>query len=144
MAGMERELLARVEELFAAISAKDLDRIERCYLNAPELMVFLEGPRSRNAGWENIKAGWRHFLNAAMELKGFEWGGDRLIRVRGEAGFVAATNQFHWRIKGRDLTVEMRVTWAMERIDGSWRIVHEHASFPNPNPYGSGDWAPTK
>ena len=140
---LERELLARMEALFSAIAAKDLGGIEACYLNEPSLLVFLEGPRTRNVGWENIKVGWRHFLEASMELKGFEWGDDLLIRVCGGAGFVAATNRFHWRIKGRDLAVEMRGTWAMERIDGAWRIVHEHGSFPHPDPYGAGDWSRT-
>lgn len=136
------ELLARMEELFSAIAAKDLARIGGCYLNEPSLLVFLEGPRSRNLGWENIEVGWRHFLEAPMELRGFDWGDDLLIRARGDAGFVAATNRFHWRIKGRDLTVEMRGTWSMERIAGAWRIVHEHGSFPHPDPYGAGDWSP--
>lgn len=141
MGETESELLAHIEELFAAIAAKDMGRIEQCYLNESSLLVFLEGPRSRNVGWESIKAGWRHFLEASMELKGFEWGEDRLIRARGDLGFLAATNLFAWRIKGRDLTVEMRGTWAMERIGGAWRIVHEHGSFPHPDPYGAGDWS---
>lgn len=92
--GLDGELLARMEELFSAITAKDLSRIEACYLNAPDLLVFLEGPRSRTVGWESIKVGWRHFLEATMDLQGFEWGDDLLIRVFGESGFVAATNRY--------------------------------------------------
>lgn len=137
----ELELVSRVESLFAAVAAKDVAGIEACYLNEPSLLVFVEGPRMRNVGWESIKLGWRHFLEASMELRGYTWGEDLLIRVRGEAGFVAATNRFEWRIKGRELSLEMRGTWAMERLDGQWRIVHEHASFPHPDPYGAGDWA---
>ena len=137
----ERELLARMDRLFAAVSAKDLAGIEACYLNEPSLLVFVEGPRMRNAGWENIKVGWRHFLDASMELRGYAWGEDLLIRVWGDAGFVAASNRFDWRIKDRELSVEMRGTWVMERVNGDWRIVHEHGSFPHPNPYGAGDWA---
>ena len=139
--GVERELRDLMEELFSAIMAKDLSRIEGCYLNAPELLVFLEGPRSRTVGWENIKAGWRHFLAAAMELETYQWGEDLLIRVYGESGFVAATNSYNWRIKGRELRTEMRGTWALERIGGNWRIVHEHGSFPHPDPYSVGDWS---
>ena len=136
----EGELLSRMESLFTAIAGKDLPGIEACYLNEPSLLVFLEGPRTRNVGWESIKRGWRHFLDASMELRGFTWGDDLLIRVRGDAGFVAATNRYDWRVKGRDLALEMRGTWAMERINGSWTIVHEHGSFPHPNPYGAEDW----
>lgn len=137
----EGELLARVESLFAAVARKDLAGIEACYLNEPSLLVFVEGPRVRNVGWESIKVGWRSFLDASMELRGYAWGEDLLVRVRGDAGFVAATNRYDWRIKGRALTVEMRGTWAMERLDGAWRIVHEHGSFPHPDPYGAGEWA---
>jgi ketosteroid isomerase-like protein len=137
----ERELLTRMESLFAAVAAKDLAGIEACYLNEPSLLVFVEGPRMRNVGWESIKVGWQDFLAASMELRGYTWGEDLLIRVRGDAGFVAATNRFDWRIKDRELTVEMRGTWAMERLNGEWRIVHEHGSFPHEDPYGSGDWA---
>lgn len=133
--------MARMESLFAAIAAKDMVGIEACYLNDPSLLVFVEGPRMRNVGWESIRVGWRHFLDASMELRGYAWGEDLLIRVRGDAGFVAATNRYDWRIKDRDLTLEMRGTWAMERGNGEWRIVHEHASFPHANPYGAGDWA---
>jgi ketosteroid isomerase-like protein len=135
------ELLGRMESLFAAVAAKDLAGIQECYLNAPSLLVFLEGPRTRNVGWASIKIGWQQFLDASMELQGFEWGEDLLIRARGEAGFVAATNRYHWRIVGREVTAEMRGTWVMERIEGSWRIVHEHGSFPHPDPYGAGDWS---
>ena len=133
--------MARMESLFAAIAAKDMVGIEACYLNDPSLLVFVEGPRMRNVGWESIRVGWRHFLDASMELRGYAWGEDLLIRVRGDAGFVAATNRYDWRIKDRDLSLEMRGTWAMERGNGDWRIVHEHASFPHANPYGAGDWA---
>ena len=139
-AAPERELLTRMERLFAAVAGKDLAGIEACYLNEPSLLVFVEGPRMRNVGWESIKVGWREFLDASMELRGYAWGEDLLIRVRGDAGFVAATNRFDWRIKDREVTVEMRGTWAMERLNGEWRIVHEHGSFPHPDPYGAGDW----
>ena len=135
----EKELVAHIEDLFSAITAKDMDRIERCYLNEPVLLVFLEGPRSRNVGWDSIKVGWQHFLDASMELRGFEWGADLLVRGRGEAGFVAATNSYRWRVKGRDLTVRMRGTWVMERVNAEWRIVHEHGSFPHPDPYRTRD-----
>jgi ketosteroid isomerase-like protein len=134
------ELVSRMEALFKAVAAKDLRAIEACYLNEPALLVFLEGPRSRNIGWENIRVGWRHFIDAPMRLKKYEWGEDRLVRVRGDAGFVAATNRFTWEMGGKDLVVEMRATWAMERVGGTWRIVHEHASLPHPDPYGTGDW----
>ena len=137
----EGELLLRMEGLFAAIAGKNLAGIEACYLTEPSLLVFLEGPRSGSLGWETIKEGWRHFLDASIELRGYAWGADLLVRVRGDAGLVAATNRYHWRVKGRDLSVEMRGTWVMERFAGSWRIVHEHASFPHPDPYGVGDWA---
>ena len=36
--------------------------------------------------------------------------------------------------------VPMRLTWVMQRDPDRWRIVHEHASQPLPDPYGTGDW----
>ena len=146
MAGTEGDLLlARLEALFKALMAKNLPGIEACYLNEPTLLVFLEGPRSRNVGWEKIRIGWQHFMEAPMRLENVEWGDDRLVRVRGEAGFVASTNSYTWRTGEKSLTVEMRATWAMERVAGTWRIVHEHVSLPHPDPYGTGDWmSPTR
>ena len=61
--------MARMESLFAAIAAKDMVGIEACYLNDPSLLVFVEGPRMRNVGWESIRVGWRHFLDASMETR---------------------------------------------------------------------------
>lgn len=140
----EESLVRHLEALFHAISVKDLAGIERSYLNEPSLLVFVEGPRYRNVGWNSIKHGWRTFLDAPLELKNFEWGSDRLVEVSadGEMGFVAATNRYSWLISGRPHVTEMRGTWIARSLAGAWRIVHEHGSFPAADPYGIGDWVP--
>jgi ketosteroid isomerase-like protein len=161
MTGPEDAAVRRIESLFAAIRSRDLDGIERCYWNAPGLLVFVEGPRTRNVSWESIKRGWRHFIDAKIDLRSYEWGEDRTVKTSlgaatgadfSDMAFVAATNRYHWMIDGRPHTTEMRGTWVLGRFPGEesagaapgetllWRIMHEHGSFPHPDPYGAGDW----
>jgi len=44
----------------------------------------------------------------------------------------ADQDPFHHR------TVSNRGTWVLEKVAGDWLIVHEHVSFPVPDPYPTG------
>lgn len=56
---------------------------------------------------------------------------DFVVHGEGDTAFVSMIQTFSGvDSEGRDFTFRFRATNGMRRIDGRWRIVHEHLSFP--------------
>jgi ketosteroid isomerase-like protein len=130
-----------MERFFQGVIQKQIEVIADTYAHDNRLFVFLEGPRSKTVGWENVRTGWEHYLASRISVQRIVWGDDLQVRDYGHSGWVAATNKITVAIgDGPPKTLEMRSTWLLEKRDGHWRIVHEHVSQPHPDPYGIGDW----
>lgn len=142
-AAASQPVVAAVSELFAGIVSKDVDAVLARYLHGDRLLVFLEGPKSKAEGWNEalLREAWQSLFTAVtfseirLEADVRSSGGDTV-------GYVAATilarygsadqDPFHHR------TVSNRGTWVLEKVAGDWLIVHEHVSFPVPDPYPTG------
>ena len=123
----EARIRERIEGLGKAVSAKDIDGVMSFY--APNLVSFdISGPlryvgadRKRQA-WEGLFAAYTAFASEIHDLN---------ITTDGDLAFVYSVNH----VKGTLMnghTTDMWVRWTacFRRIDGEWRIVHDHVSVP--------------
>ena len=124
------EVGALLEEYRDAVHAKDVDRFVAIF--ADDVRVFdMWGTWSHEGidSWRAMAEGWFGSL------------GDELVRVRfddvqesvGEdAAVVSAFVTFAGlTAEGEELrSMNNRLTWGLRRIDGAWKVVHEHTSAP--------------
>ncbi|HEU0048225.1 MAG TPA: nuclear transport factor 2 family protein [Nitrososphaera sp.] len=118
-------------EIIAAYERRDTTALKSFYAKQPDALFFWE--RKMSYSWDEIDNTMNALLTAVAKLtltiKEFRSGGS------GNNGWFAAT--FHVeRItpKGKKFSSDGRWTVIAERVNGRWLIVHEHTSFPLPEP----------
>lgn len=122
------EVMAVLDKRVEAVRAKDIDRLMSLY--SPGIVYFDIIPPHQFTGAADVR---RNFLRWFDEYKGdigLETHG--LHVAAGED--VAFAHMIHpdsgTRRSGQDITVWVRSTVCLQRIDGRWLITHEHISFP--------------
>jgi ketosteroid isomerase-like protein len=126
----EAEINASVQRLVAATNAKDINAVMEYYSPDDDLFVFDATPPRQFVGakafrkdWEQYFMGFQGPIHAEVsdwktEVAGNLAYGHGLFRVTGTGR------------DGKPLDATLRVTDIFKKIDGKWRVVHEHASFP--------------
>ena len=131
----QAEVMAVLEGRVEACRAKDIDRLMSLY--SPDIVYFDIIPPHRFTGAGEVR---RNFLRWFAEYQGdIELDTQDLsVAVSGDVAFAHMLHpDSGTRRNGRDITVVVRSTVCLRRIDGQWLITHEHISFPiNP-----GDWS---
>jgi len=118
----------RVEDLAKAISAKDIDGVMSFY--ATNIVSFDVGALLRYAGSDNKRRAWEGLFAAytgplAYDLR------ELSVTANGDLAFVHSLNHVKGTLANGH-TAELWVRWTacFRRIDGVWRIVHDHVSVP--------------
>ncbi|MBS1797716.1 MAG: nuclear transport factor 2 family protein [Acidobacteria bacterium] len=139
------DLIALSESHFEAVAEKNIDRILNFYADAPELLVFVEGPRWATRSFENVSRGWVDFVGSAISVKSCRWVEIIESRTFADSGFVAGIVEMIAEIGGNLKTIRFRGTFVFQKeADENWRVIHEHFSQPAEDPYGIGDWLKTE
>jgi uncharacterized protein (TIGR02246 family) len=121
---------ALLEEYRDAVHAKDVDRFVAIF--ADDVRVFdMWGTWSHDGidSWREMAEGWFGSL------------GDELVRVEfdevqttvgDDTAVVSAFVTFAGlSADGEELrSMNNRLTWGLRRVDGAWKVVHEHTSAP--------------
>jgi ketosteroid isomerase-like protein len=136
----EAKLRTVVDELFAAIVAKDVGTIMSHYLPEDRLLIFLEGPTSTVEGWDEtfLHSAWSELLEI-VTFSNLQVAQNTQVRCDGSTGWVCGEVTTTYG-KISDLPTEHRSvlsrgTWLFEEVAGRWYIAAEHVSFAVPNPY---------
>lgn len=122
------EVMAVLDKRVEAVRAKDIDRLMSLY--SPDIVYFDIIPPHQFTGAADVR---RNFLRWFDEYKG-----DIGLETHGlhvaASEDVAFAHMIHpdsgTRRSGQDITVWVRSTVCLQRIDGRWLITHEHISFP--------------
>ena len=131
----QTDVMAVLDGRLEAMRAKDIDRAMSFY--APGIVYFDVIPPHQFVGADAVR---RYFLRWFAEYQG-----DIELKTHdlsiAVSGNVAFAHMLHpdsgTRRSRRDITVVVRSTVCLRRIDGKWLITHEHISFPiNPE-----DWS---
>lgn len=135
------ELIELSKRHFSSVIEKRLDEITAFYVNSPELLVFVEGPRWATVSYQNVARGWRDFCDSAITVTNCEWVENLTSMISGAMGFVAGIVELQVQINDQVRVIRFRGSFIFERgTDQQWRVVHEHFSQPAADPYGIGDW----
>ena len=125
--GDEAEIRQRIDELGAAIRAMDLDGLRSIY--AEDIVSFDIEPPLRHVGVDAKLKNWSRVFSAYQGLD-YEIR-DLTVTVGDGVAFGYSLNRISGRLPdGRDSSYWVRWSTLLRKIDGAWRIVHDHVSVP--------------
>lgn len=137
MSADEAEIRHMMHEWSRALEAKDLDRLCKDY--APNAVLYDAIPPYKTVGVDNIRQAWANCLPYFPETFKSEHR-DIQIHVLGDTAFMHGVHHFiptpaddpvgqNW----------LRVTVGYRKINGKWKVIHEHISTPF-NPMNNQAW----
>jgi ketosteroid isomerase-like protein len=131
MTEAEAFIRQRIEDLVAALNAKDIDGVISLY--APNLVSFDIAPHFgalRYFGADNKRRAWQEAF--ATFTGSFDYEIHELnITTEGELAFVHSLNHVNATLASAQISeLWLRWTACLRRIDGVWLIVHDHVSVP--------------
>ncbi len=120
----QAEIQETLDELFKSIQDKDADKLISFHVYGPKFTEFING--GYRVGSAENEAAERGLVDA---ISGFEYElGDLKIDVYGEVAKVTFHADFRPVIGGETYQSFSQITLLFVRIDGDWKITHEHNS----------------
>jgi uncharacterized protein (TIGR02246 family) len=114
----------------AAVFAKDVDAFMALF--GKDVHVFdmwVKWSYEGDEAWRGMAAGWFGSLGTERVDIGFD--DIRTIVSQGVAVAHAFVTYTALAADGKTLrSLQNRLTWALARQDGAWKVVHEHSSAP--------------
>ena len=118
----------RVEEWAKAVRAKDLEAVMSCY--ARDIVSFDIDPPLRYAGFERKRRAWQDMFATYTGPIAYDVH-ELNVSAHGEVGFAHSLNHVSGPlVSGHQGDLWLRWTACFRRIEGVWRVVHDHASVP--------------
>lgn len=122
-----------------ALEAKDAEGLTADY--APDAVLYDAIPPYKTVGAGNIRKVWEHCFPYLPEFKSVHR--DLSIHVEGNMAFVHGLHNFEPTPADHPCGKSwLRITVCYRRIEGQWRVVHEHVSLPF-NPIDNHAWSIT-
>ena len=124
----QADIRRRIDELVNAIRAMDLDGAMSIY--APDIVSFDIVPPLRHVGAEKKRKQWVDAFAIYQPPLGYETH-DVTIAVGDDVAFGHSLNRVSGTLKnGRRSDFWVRWTACFRKINGNWRIAHDHVSVP--------------
>jgi uncharacterized protein (TIGR02246 family) len=124
----ETAIRALITDWNRAVEAKDAPAIVAAY--TPDTVLYDAIPPGRTVGAEAIAAAWAACFPYFPETFRSEHR-DLVVEVDGDVAFAHGMHRFVPEPADHPSGATwMRVTACYRRIDGAWRVVHEHVSVP--------------
>ena len=117
-----------IENRAQAVRAKDLGGAT--VANAPDILTFDVLPPLRNAGADGIRERTEHWFGGYPDAPGYEI---RDLEVVTGINVAFAYYLYHVSgtlANGSKVDMWVRATLGLQKLDGVWKIVHEHNSTP--------------
>lgn len=124
----ERQIRTLIDNWANAIRAKDVDGLMSHY--TPDILVFDLAPPLQYAGIDAYRKNFEEWFSSFQGSIGCEIR-DLSINAGDDVAFGHSLNRISGeRTSGEETDVWVRATVCYRKIDGEWRIAHEHASVP--------------
>jgi uncharacterized protein (TIGR02246 family) len=124
----EAEVRTLIETLNEAARRKDLKGVMACYAN--DVVAYDLMPPLETRGAETYSKNWREAFDMSEGPFNIEVS-KMTIHAGGDVAFAHALEHITGMGKdGKKFDMYMRSTLGLRKIDGAWRIVHEHGSVP--------------
>src|SRR5688572_27009726 len=124
----EAALRAEIDAIAQAVQLKDVhEMLMHC---APDIVSFDMLPPLKHEGAQAIRRDWASALAPLEGPVEYEVR-DLDIAIGGDVAFAHSLNRFGGTGRdGRRTVSWLRSTLGFRRIDGRWKLVHEHVSVP--------------
>ncbi|QDU78607.1 hypothetical protein Pla110_03110 [Polystyrenella longa] len=133
----ENMIREMIDKWSRALEAKDLDGLTADYVQ--DAILFDAIPPYKTVGVENIRNVWANCLPHFPESFRSEHR-DLEIHVEGNTAFMYGLHHFIPDDPQHPCGMTwMRITVAYRKIEGKWKVIHEHASIPF-NPLNNTAW----
>ena len=126
-AGDEAEIRRRIESWAHALRAKDVRGVVSHY--APDVVAFDLAPPLQHRS-EALRKGLEEWFPTFVGPIGYDIR-ELAITAGDEVAFSHSLNRITGRrTSGETTDVWVRATVCFRKVDGTWMVVHEHASVP--------------
>jgi uncharacterized protein (TIGR02246 family) len=127
-ASNQAEIRQLVKQWVKALRAKDVDGLMSHY--ARDIVVFDLAPPLQYRGANAYRENWQAWFSTFQDPIGYELR-DLKISADKDLAFCHSFNRITGkRTDGETTDVWVRTTFCCRRLDGQWKIVHEHQSVP--------------
>jgi ketosteroid isomerase-like protein len=125
-AGNAKQQITELED--KCIGATTTDQALACD-DPHEIVVYDFEPPLEYAGAKAVRGDFNNFFDNAKDIKGHFV--QMHVVTDGRLGVVYSIQHFTWTSKdGKPMAMTVRVTDALHKVDGQWRIFHTHVSVP--------------
>jgi uncharacterized protein (TIGR02246 family) len=122
------QVRAVIERWAKAIRAKDVEGALACF--APDVLTFDLAPPLQHAGREVISKGLEDWFPTWDGPIGLEIR-DLRVTTDGHVAYCTSLQRMSGtKVDGETPYLWCRSTMCLQKIDGTWRIAHEHTSTP--------------
>src|SRR6266849_2919080 len=124
----EAQIRALIERWAKAVREENRSAIRADH--DPEILMFDVPPPFLSRGLDAYMATWETFFSSSEKPVTFEFH-DVKITCGQDIAFATATGKcVNIDPNGRREPLEFRLTMGLRKIDGKWRVMHEHHSLP--------------
>lgn len=126
--GDAQEIRALIERWAEAVRREDLNAIRADH--DPDILMFDVPPPFLSRGLDAYMATWRLFFSNVEKPVSFSFE-DIEVTAGSDIAFATAKGKcVNIDRAGRKEPLEFRLTMGLRKIDGKWRVMHEHHSLP--------------
>jgi len=119
------------------IAATNVDEAMSC-MDKNDIVLYDFSPPRKYAGAKAVRADLENFFNNAKDAKGDFV--ELEVVTDGKLGVARSIQHFTWKDKeGKPMEATFRVTDALHKVKGRWKIFHSHVSVPVDPATGKGD-----
>jgi uncharacterized protein (TIGR02246 family) len=124
----QTEILALIERWTAAVRSENRDAIRQDH--DADMLMFDVPPPFLSRGLDAYMATWELFFSSVEKPVAFDFH-DIEITAGEDVAFATATgNCVNIDSKGNREPLQFRLTMGLRKIEGQWRVMHEHHSLP--------------
>jgi uncharacterized protein (TIGR02246 family) len=127
-ANNEAQVREVIESWAKAVSAKDVEGATVCF--APDVLTLDLAPPLQHAGREVIRKGLEDWFPTWDGPIGLETRDLRVTAGDHVAYCTSLQRMSGTKVNGETPNLWFRSTTCLQKIDGTWRIAHEHSSTP--------------
>jgi uncharacterized protein (TIGR02246 family) len=125
----ETEVLEVERNWLKAFNTLDFDLMASLYHHSPETVSFSPNSATRFQGWDVIADGFKKYFSSPPGTYAWTMDDERVTMLSGDVAIIHGIHVVVDRpADGQEMTGKHLFTRIVQKIDGGWRIVHEHES----------------
>jgi uncharacterized protein (TIGR02246 family) len=129
LSGPEAEVLEVERNWLKAFNTMDFDLMASVYHHGPETVSYSPNSATPFLGWDAIVDGLKAYFNAPPGTYSWTMEDEQVTMLSRDVAIIHGAHTVVDRpADGQEMTGKHLFTRVVQKIDGMWRIVHEHES----------------